>query len=283
MEYTINKDKLGTELLAETLSALSECYAAIGSEVYVVGAAARDIALRLLNVEDTPRRTLDLDVAVALSDWSQYNKLSAIMQQNNFVKAEALQRFYYLGKDGRNRYEVDVVPFGEVEKDGLTAWPPEGSPVMSVKCFSEVMSHADKVTVDEDFSFRLASLSGQFLLKLDTWSDRHLHTKKDVSDMIYIMQNVYVPYALSRSPFPTDIDTDTETFDPTVAGAEWIAIDLKGMLSTEHQSYYADMLQSEIDKEEESELINDILGVSDSRSYSLFRMALIRMVQILKK
>lgn len=283
MEYTINKDKLGNELLAETLSALSECYAAIGSEVYVAGAAARDIALRLLNVEDTPRRTLDLDVAVALSDWSQYNKLSAIMQQNNFVKAEALQRFYYLGKDGRNRYEVDVVPFGEVEKDGLIAWPPEGSPVMSVKCFSEVMSHADKVTVDEDFSFRLASLSGQFLLKLDTWSDRHLHTKKDVSDMIYIMQNVYVPYALSRSPFPTDIDTDTETFDPTVAGAEWIAIDLKGMLSTEHQSYYADMLQSEIDKEEESELINDILDVSDSRSYSLFRMALIRMVQILKK
>lgn len=283
MEYTINKDKLGNELLAETLSALSECYAAIGSEVYVVGAAARDIALRLLNVEDTPRRTLDLDVAVALSDWSQYNKLSAIMQQNNFVKAEALQRFYYLGKDGRNRYEVDVVPFGEVEKDGLIAWPPEGSPVMSVKCFSEVMSHADKVTVDEDFSFRLASLSGQFLLKLDTWSDRHLHTKKDVSDMIYIMQNVYVPYALSRSPFPTDIDTDTETFDPTVAGAEWIAIDLKGMLSTEHQSYYADMLHSEIDKEEESELINDILDVSDSRSYSLFRMALIRMVQILKK
>ena len=283
MEYTINKDKLGNELLAETLSALSECYAAIGSEVYVVGAAARDSALRLLNVEDTPRRTLDLDVAVALSDWSQYNKLSAIMQQNNFVKAEALQRFYYLGKDGRNRYEVDVVPFGEVEKDGLIAWPPEGSPVMSVKCFSEVMSHADKVTVDEDFSFRLASLSGQFLLKLDTWSDRHLHTKKDVSDMIYIMQNVYVPYVLSRSPFPTDIDTDTETFDPTVAGAEWIAIDLKGMLSTEHQSYYADMLQSEIDKEEESELINDILDVSDSRSYSLFRMALIRMVQILKK
>lgn len=283
MEYTINKDKLENELLAETLSALSECYAAIGSEVYVVGAAARDIALRLLNVEDTPRRTLDLDVAVTLSDWSQYNKLSAIMQQNNFVKAEALQRFYYLGKDGRNRYEVDVVPFGEVEKDGLIAWPPEGSPVMSVKCFSEVMSHADKVTVDEDFSFRLASLSGQFLLKLDTWSDRHLHTKKDVSDMIYIMQNVYVPYALSRSPFPTDIDTDTETFDPTVAGAEWIAIDLKGMLSTEHQSYYADMLQSEIDKEEESELINDILDVSDSRSYSLFRMALIRMVQILKK
>lgn len=55
------------------------------------------------------------------------------------------------------------------------------------------------------------------------------------------------------------------------------------MLSTEHQSYYADMLQSEIDKEEESELINDILDVSDSRSYSLFRMALIRMVQILKK
>ena len=79
MDYTIGKNELQNDLLAETLQDLANCYAKIGSEVYVVGAAARDIALRLLNVSDTPRRTLDLDVAVALSDWLQYEQLTQLM------------------------------------------------------------------------------------------------------------------------------------------------------------------------------------------------------------
>lgn len=281
MEYSIKRDTLRNDLLVEILHALSECYAAVGSEVYVVGAAARDIALKLLKVDDLPRRTLDLDVAVALDDWSQYERLTSIMQRNHFVKADERQRFFYIGKDGRNRYEVDVVPFGEVEENGIIAWPPEGSPVMSVRCFSEVMRCADKVTVDGVFSVRLASLSGQFLLKLDTWSDRHLHTKKDASDMVYILKNTYVAYALSRDGLPIEVDVEATTFDIIVAGAEWIASDLKKILSAENRKYYSELLRHEIDKEEESPLLNDLLDVSDSRNYTLFRRALNRMSQIL--
>ena len=282
MEYAIKKEALQNELLVETLQALSECYAALGEEVYVVGAAARDIAMRLLNVSDTPRRTLDLDVAVALDDWSQYEHLTQLLLRNHFVKAPERQRFYYVGPQEKNRYEVDIVPFGEVEHDGMIAWPPEGSPVMSVRCFSEVMNHADKVTVEEDFSFRLASLSGQFLLKLDTWSDRHFNTRKDASDMAYILQNVYVAYALTREGLPQVVDVEATTFDVTVAGAEWIAADLRTILSPHNRQYYAAMLQEEVDKEDESLLLNDLLDVSDSRNYALFRRALTRISQILE-
>lgn len=282
MEYAIKKESLQNELQVETLQALSECYAALGQEVYVVGAAARDIAMRLLNVSNTPRRTLDLDVAVALDDWSQYEHLAKLLLQNHFVKAPERQRFYYVGPREMNRYEVDIVPFGEVEHDGRVAWPPEGSPVMSVRCFSEVMNHADRVTVEDDFSFRLASLSGQFLLKLDTWSDRHYNTRKDASDMVYILQNVYVAFALTRGGLPQEVDVEATTFDVTVAGAEWIAADLRTMLSPRNRQYYAAMLQEESDKEDESLLLNDLLDVSDSRNYALFRRALTRMSQILK-
>ena len=282
MEYSIKKEALQNELLVETLQALSECYAALGEEVYVVGAAARDIAMRLLNVSNTPRRTLDLDVAVTLGDWSQYEHLTQLLLQNHFVKAPERQRFFYLGPQGQNRYEVDIVPFGEVEHDGRVAWPPEGSPVMSVRCFSEVMNHTDRVTVEADFSFRLASLSGQFLLKLDTWSDRHFNTRKDASDMVYILQNVYVAYALTRDGLPKEVDVEATTFDVTVAGAEWIAADLRTILSPDNRQFYAEMLQQEVDKEDESILLNDLLDVSDSRNYALFRRALTRMSQILK-
>lgn len=281
MDYKITKERLQNDLLADTLRALSECYSFIGSEVYVVGAASRDIALRLLNVDDLPRRTFDLDVAVALSDWSQYERLSFFMLQHHFIKAKEKQRFYYQGENGENRYEIDVVPFGEIEENGMIAWPPEGSPVMSVRCFSEVMNCSDKVTVDNTFSFRLASLSGQFLLKLDAWGDRRLNTKKDVSDIVYILQNVYMAYALSREGLPQEIDVEATTFDVVVAGAEWIASDLRLILSNDNRHFYADMLQLQVSKEETSELLNDMLDVSDSRNYALFRRALTRMSQIL--
>ena len=281
MEYKITTSDLRNDLLAETLQELSLCYAELRTEVYVVGAAARDLAMRLLNMQDSSRRTLDLDVAVLLQDWHQYEQLSAILRQHHFIKSEEKQRFIYKGANGQNKYEVDIVPFGAIATDEQVAWPPEGSPVMSVRCFNDVMQAADKVIVDSKFSFRIASLSGQFLIKLDTWQDRHLKTKKDATDMVYILQNVYVAYALNSNGLPLEIDINAEQFEVTVAGAEWIAADLKKLLTAEHRQYYSSLMQKELDREENSVLINDMLDVSDSRNYVLFRRALQRMAKIL--
>ncbi|MBQ7383158.1 MAG: hypothetical protein IJV61_09140, partial [Paludibacteraceae bacterium] len=227
MNYKIRKEDLQNDLLAETLQALFHCYNQLQLPLYVVGASARDVALRLLNVANTPRRTLDLDVAVALHDWEQYEELAQVLLQNHFTKAQEKQRFYYLGVDGKNKFEVDIVPFGTIAEKEQVAWPPEGSPVMSVRCFEDVMHYADDVQVEEDYTFKIAPLSGQFLIKLDTWQDRHLRTKKDATDMVFILQNIYVAYALSHDALPAEIDIDAEHFDVVVAGAEWIASDLK--------------------------------------------------------
>ena len=283
MEYTIHKEDLQNDLMAETLQVLAGSYRQLGAEVFVVGAAARDIALRLLDVINAPRRTMDLDVAVMLQDWNQYERLTSILLQNHFEKAREKQRFYYLGSNGRIRFEVDIVPFGAIAEEDQVAWPPEGSPVMSVRCFEDVMRAVDKVTVDGDFAFRLASLSGQFLIKLDTWNDRRMKTKKDAVDMAFLLQNVYVAYALAHDGLPPEVDTNTEQFDVIVAGAEWMAADLKKILSDEHRHFYAEMLRGELTKNEESPLLNDLLDVSDSRNYKLYLRAFERMAQILKK
>lgn len=281
MEYNISIEELQSDLLAETLHELSICYAELGTEVYVVGAAARDLAMRLLKMQNAPRRTLDLDVAVLLQDWQQYKQLTTILLHHHFIKASEKQRFIYQGTNGKNQYEVDIVPFGAIAIDEQVAWPPEGSPIMSVRCFEDVMNGADIITVDNRFSFRMASLSGQFIIKLDTWQDRHLKTKKDAADMVYILQNIYVVYALNSNGLPPEIDINTEQFDVTVAGAEWIAAELKKILTPEHRRYYATLLQKELDIEENSVLMNDMLDMSDSRNYMLFRRALKRIVQIL--
>ena len=281
MDYRIKKQDIGGSLLVEMLQTLSDCYAQLDLAVYVVGAVARDLTLRLLNITDLPRRTMDLDVAVALSDWSQYERLTQLLLDHRFSKAKEKQRFYYQGESGSYRYEVDVVPFGVIAESEEVAWPPEGSPVMSVRCFQEVMNHADRIFVDDLFSFYIPSLSGQFLIKYDAWSDRHTVTSKDASDMVFILQHVYVAYALSRECLPEEIDLDASRFDMVVAGAEWIASDLKKILTGEHKRYYAQQLEQELGKEEESDLLNDMLDVSDSQNYALFRRALSRMKSIL--
>ena len=124
----------------------------------------------------SPRRTADLDVAIALKDWSQFELLKEHLLKNHFVKGEPKQRFYYKGEDGNNGYEIDIVPFGNLEADEKVAWPPEGNPEMSVRCLKEVMSIADTVVIDDAITVKMAPLSGQFLIKFDTWMDRHLLT-----------------------------------------------------------------------------------------------------------
>ena len=282
MKYVIAKKDIQNDLLAETLSALTNCFRQINAEVYVVGAVARDLAFLLLKAGNTARRTMDLDVAVMLADWSQYERLSEILLNNNFAKAPEKQRFVYLGAKAEAHYVVDVVPFGSLAEKGRLAWPPEGSPVMSVRCAESVMRYADEVEVDNKFAFKIASLSGQFLIKLDTWMDRGISTRKDAYDMVSILQNVYVAYAFAHGALPAEIDTEAESFDVVVAGAQWIASDLAKILSEEDRYYYADVLWQEIEKEEDSKLINDLLDVSDSRNYALFRRAINGMIKILR-
>ena len=176
MEYKITRDALQNNLLYDTFEALNRVMKDLQLDVYVVGALARDIAMEILEMPPSPRRTADLDVAIALKDWSQFDLLKEHLLENHFIKGEPKQRFYYI---------VQMVPmimkstsflFGELEADEKVAWPPEGNPEMSVKCFKDVMSIADTVIIDDAITIRMAPLSGQFLIKFDTWLDRHLLT-----------------------------------------------------------------------------------------------------------
>ena len=79
MKNSLSKEELENDALYVTLKALSGCVLSIGLKLYVVGATARDIVMKLLNEYPSKRKTRDLDVAIALSDWSQFNNLSEIL------------------------------------------------------------------------------------------------------------------------------------------------------------------------------------------------------------
>lgn len=284
MEYNITRDTLQNNLLYDTLKALSKVMYDLQLDMYVVGALARDIAMEILKMPPSPRRTADLDVAIALKDWSQFELLKEQLLKNNFVKGKPRQRFYYKGEDGNNDYEIDIVPFGELETDEKVAWPPEGNPEMSVKCFKDVMNIADTVVIDDTIIVKMASLSGQFLIKFDTWIDRHLLTDKDAADMLYIMDNFYLAYVSFKQPVPDEVQETSESFDLLNGGARWIACEMREFLTNEHLQFYTNQLQEQIELDENSPLIRTMSNkYSASDSHMIVRNALIGMVEVLKK
>lgn len=216
-----------------------------------------------------------MDIAIALDNWEQFENVSLKLQENNFKKDPyAKQRFYYKGDLDDNDYEVDVVPFGPLANNEVVGWPPDGDPEMSVRCLEDVMKVADTDVINNSVSFRMASLSGQFLIKLDTWMDRHLKTGKDADDMFYILDNYYWTSIVDRYPPPDQVaDGDDLSFDPLIAGAQWIASELRTLLSEEHKCYYAEFLRKELDAEDASMLVQHLVAASkDLRAQSYIRI-----------
>ena len=258
MKNGLSKEELENDALYETLKALSDCTSSIGLKLYVVGATARDIMMKLLDEYPSRRKTRDLDVAIALSDWSQFDNLSEILQKNHFRKAPANQKFYYEGEDHDNDYEVDIVPFGDIAGENETlVWPPEYELEMSVKCFTDVMDHSIAVSINNSFDVNIATLAGQFFIKLDSYMDRHTKNHKDADDMFFILEKYYVSKVLDSDEIPDDVILEED--NEIIRGAQWLASEIKHILSDEHLADYSDMIKTELDKKTESDLIKDFI------------------------
>lgn len=262
MAYNISRDQLANDWLYETLKALNSVLEEMGMPLYVVGATARDMAMILLDENPSKRKTLDLDVAIAIPDWSVYDLVTGKMVDNGFEKQAAKQKFRYKGLEDGVSYEVDLVPFGDVAIDEKILWRPNGMPEMSVKCFNDVMAHAADVIIGGDCNVKIAPLAGQFLIKLDAWCDRHDRTFKDADDMMYILENYYMAKILSAPEVPEVVDVDN--LDTLRAGAQWISADMCSMLSHEHKQEYASLLSKELELCENSELLQQLAHASSN-------------------
>lgn len=257
MSLNISSEKIDNPLLIELLRQLNQIFSRIGSDFFVIGATARDMILRALVNTSARRKTKDLDIAIAVTGWDKYNEICQALIADGFEKSiHKAQRFYF------GDYEVDIVPYGAVAKtDDNIYWPPEETIAMSVKGFDEVLSEAITVSIDNEFEIRIASLHGLFLLKLNAWLDRNIGTNKDAEDMWYIVDNYYFANE-ERGIHPEVYELDG--FDLAVGGAYWMAHDIADLLSDEQIAYYADVLNNEIERAENSRLVVQILETNRS-------------------
>lgn len=276
MDLIISSEKIGNPLLVELLRKLIDSFNKMDREFYVIGATARDIIMQQLLDTASSRRTKDLDIAIAIPDWDTFEQVKQSLIADGFEKSRDMQQRFYYGE-----YELDIVPYGVVAKeDDNIYWPPEEVIAMSVKGFDEVLSEAITVSIDDEFKIKIASLHGLFLLKLNAWIDRNAKTSKDAEDMSFILSNYFMAN-LDREIHPEVYDW--ENFDEYIVGGYWLAYDLVTLLDVNRLNYYKEVIVGELAKEEESQLINQMIENSYGLKYETVRDTLQAMADVFSK
>ena len=129
MSLKISSEKINNPFLVDLLEKLTDSFRRMDHDFFIIGATARDIVMQQMLNTSSRRKTRDLDLAIAVPNWQEFDKIKNSLIADGFEKdKEKHQRFYY------GDYEIDVVPYGYVAKeDDNIYWPPEETIAMSVK------------------------------------------------------------------------------------------------------------------------------------------------------
>ncbi len=281
MSCNISSEDLNNPLLKELLQKLTNYFQFIGSDFYVIGATARDIILSGIHNQTSTRRTADLDIAIAIKDWEKFNQISKeLCEIEGFTKDPSQKQRFKFNKV----YIIDIVPFGEVAKaDNNIYWPPEEEFAMSVVGFTEVANNTLDVTIDKEFTVKVASLPGIFILKLTAFNDRKNETNKDADDLAFIIEN-YLGINEERA-FAEHYDIyETENFSTFTTGATLLGRDIKSILGGNKGTIntFIQILEDELKLEDESLLINQIIETHKTIEYDIIVEALTNLLQELK-
>ena len=225
---------------------------------FLAGATAREIMLRHVFGRPPGRRTLDVDLGIAVCDWDHFTRLKAgLIEEGGFQPhARMVQRLIYPSKPS---VIVDLIPFGGVEgADRTIAWPPDEDIIMRVTGFSDGLASAVPVRLEENLVIPVVSLPVLLVLKLFAWEDRK-HEKKDAPD-IYTLLKEYGDAGNEDRLYGEEVGLlEAEGYDFELAGARLLARDSVRMVSNDTKERARKILLSDAQMEQ---LTNDIILAS---------------------
>lgn len=222
-------DPITIEILREVAAAAE----AEGVDHMLVGATARDVLLTHVFGLEVRRATHDVDFAVAVKDWDQFEALRARLLARKTFKdgGRAKQRLYFKGEKGEYDYHIDLVPFGGISKgSNEIAWPPDLKTIMNVAGYEDVLAATEPVEFCPGFVQKVVSIAGLAILKIVAWSDRGRDDPKDAQDLIFIMDNYSVAGNLGRVYEENGV-IEAGNYDPDIAGVYLLGLDIRRVAS----------------------------------------------------
>lgn len=204
--------------------------------IMIVGAACRDVLHSALGHDFGLRATHDVDVALALSEWTDFEELTSRLTA---IKGAVSNGIRYR-VDG---LPVDLLPFGSVEDPTGTVTPQPRNQGMSVWAFAEVFDHSLELPLDEHLTVRMPSIPGYAALKLCAWLDRAAYYQyKDAPDIAVAINWYARSPVIEQNLYETDSGNDILIaceMDVTVASAYLLGRDIGAVIGLERQAELA--------------------------------------------
>lgn len=194
----------------EIFEALERGFTKFGIDFYLVGATARDVWMRGVHEKPPKRATSDLDFGIMIKDSYLFDELKEyLIKEEGFVPYKE-NAFVLIWKD---KTQVDLIPFGELETEGVATVKGTGFTSMNVEGFKEVFEQASEEIQTEDQRFKVCTLAGIVILKLIAWDDRPEMRGDDVDDIAEIIKNYFHFNSDAIWEHHSDLFTDDNELD----------------------------------------------------------------------
>lgn len=152
---------------------------------YLIGVSA--IALELLKYGIKPGRgTKDIDFAIMISSFDEYEDITTSLRKKDFNKVKAPWSFY----SDKYNVAIDILPFGEVEERDTIKFNERYSD-LHVLGFKEILESPEQIQIEEKIA-NIPPLPGMIILKLVAWSDRPEERENDLADILKIIEHYFV-------------------------------------------------------------------------------------------
>jgi predicted nucleotidyltransferase len=205
------------------------------ADVMLVGAMARDVLLLHAYGVRLPRATTDVDIALAVGDWTAFHQLrNALLASGKFAsKTTVLHKLVHVGLN----IPIDLIPFAGVEdSQGNIAWPPDNAEVMSLIGYREARASAVMLNLPDKQQVAMVSLPMLAVLKVLAWIERHrTEPRKDARDLDTILGNYLKAGNGERLYTEAAHLLDSKTYDYNLAGGWMCGRDARTKLEAHSQ------------------------------------------------
>lgn len=195
----------------------------------IVGAFARDLHLQYAHRIAVVRQTADVDVALAVADWTGFQTLKKRLIDSGAFAASDRAAHALTHRAG---LPLDLVPFGNVERrDRTIAWPPDGEIVMNAFGFREASTTSVTAVFPGGTQMQVVSLPALALLKLVAWTARGRETgDRDAVDLFLVLKNFLRAGNEPRLWGEFSAWVEEVDFDYEPAGGRMVGRDVRRML-----------------------------------------------------
>ena len=249
-------DKIETPLI-EIVDEVNRMTEELTIPYFLIGAAVRDLILATAYGINTIRATADIDFAICISDWHQFQKLKEGLLSGKKFKPTKLDHRLNFKSD----ILIDLVPFGPIAgRDKQYSWPSESGTIMSTVGFEEAYEHSIwvKIRSDPPLEIKIASLAGLVITKIISWKEGYPDRARDAQDILLILKN-YTDAGNQERLFDEAIDlVENDDFDYEYAGARLLGRDIAAFISYDTKKVLLDILEDETGDQNQYPLIEQM-------------------------